>query len=271
MEWRVGKGWQRSVVGLLGLLWLASASTATWSSELPTISIIIDDLGYRLDEGRQVIHLPGPLAYAVIPHTPYGRHLAEEVHAAGKEVMLHAPMQSMEDSPSSDGELLLDMDREEFVTTLMAGLDAVPHAIGINNHQGSLLTRHPGHMAWLMRAMETRGGLFFVDSRTTQQSVAEQLAHEYQIPALRRDVFLDHEANEDFIRSQFQRLIDLAKRRGYAVAIGHPYPETILVLRELLPQLPGMGVKLIPISEQIQLRQPAPKLRLTAVKPEFSD
>lgn len=266
----MGKGMQFGRVLMACMVGLSCLSSNVWAGTLPTISIIIDDLGYRLEEGRQVIQLPGPLAYAVIPHTPFGRHLAEEVHAAGKEVMVHVPMQSMEDSPSSSGELMLDMTEAEFSSTLQAAFDAVPHAIGINNHQGSLLTRHPGHMAWLMQALEQRGGLFFVDSRTSRQSVAEQLAHEYQIPALRRDVFLDHQATDAFIRGQFDRLVDMAKRRGYAVAIGHPYPETIRVLKELLPQLPELGVQLIPISRQIQRHQPKPKLRLTAIKSEVS-
>lgn len=246
---------------LLGLL----ISYGAWARDLPSVSIIIDDLGYRLSEGKQAIQLPGPLAYAVIPFTPHGRQLAELAHHSGKEVMLHAPMQSVEGQAPSKGELEIDMQKQELMAALHAGLDAVPHAIGVNNHQGSLLTRHPGHMAWVMTAMRGRGGLFFVDSRTTKLSVAEQVAQEYGVPVLRRDVFLDHQANEDYIRGQVDQLIRVAQYRGYAVAIGHPYPETLKVLHEVLPHLTERGVRLVPISEQIQQHGSQP-LRLTAVQ-----
>lgn len=248
--------------------WLAGCvllPAMLFAQESPTVSIIIDDLGYRLEEGRQVIQLPGPLTYAVIPFTPHGRELAEQAHAANKEVMLHVPMQSVEIKAPSTGEMLLEMNRSELMATLYAGLDDVPHVIGINNHQGSLLTRHPGHMAWLMAAINARGGLFFVDSRTTRQTVAEQLAREYQVPVLRRDVFLDHDPDEAVIRAQFLQLVERAKRHGYAVGIGHPYPETIRMLEQLLPQLSGMGVTLVPISEQVRRHTPR-SLRLTQVR-----
>jgi len=119
-------------------------------------------------------------------------------------------------------------------------------------------------MAWLMEAVRAHGGLFFIDSRTTQLSVAEQLAREYQVPVLRRDVFLDHHPNESSIRGQFEQLIERAKRQGYAVGIGHPYPETIKVLNELLPQLAARGVMMLPISQQVQRHSRVlPQLHLT--------
>ena len=246
------------------LLVLGLSPFSVWAQSTPTISIIIDDLGYRLAEGRQVIDLPGPLAYAVIPFTPHGKVLAEAAHQAGKEVMLHLPMQSVEGEAASAGALMLDMEHQELEATLQASLDDIPHAIGLNNHQGSLLTRHPGHIAWVMAAVQARGDLFFIDSRTSRQSVAEQVAREHQEPTLRRHVFLDHLPNEAFIRSQFEKLIERAMRHGYAVGIGHPYPETIKVLSELLPQLTARGVTLLPISKQVRQHSPVqPVLRLT--------
>ncbi len=133
----------------------------------PAISIIIDDIGARLRADRRAIDLPGPVAFAFLPHTPHGPALAELAHAQGKEVLLHMPMQAIEDGPLGPGAVTLHMDRTEFVDAVRRALATVPHVSGVNNHMGSLLTRHPGHMTWLMQELKARGNLFFVDSRTS--------------------------------------------------------------------------------------------------------
>jgi polysaccharide deacetylase 2 family uncharacterized protein YibQ len=126
--------------------------------------------------------------------------------------------------------------------------------MGMNNHQGSLLTRHPGHMTWVMKAMR-EGGYFFVDSRTSSKSVAEAIAHEQGVPVVKRDVFLDHEVDVQSIKFEFNRLIQIAKRKGHAVGIGHPHSETLAVLREMLPTLEALDIALVPISYQINGQQ----------------
>jgi polysaccharide deacetylase 2 family uncharacterized protein YibQ len=105
-------------------------------------------------------------------------------------------------------------------------LNSVPHIKGINNHMGSLLTRHPSHMTWLMELIQFTD-LFFIDNRTTTETVAETIADEFHIPNARRNVFLDHELNRSAIKYHFRRLINLAKRDGYAIGIGHPFTETL--------------------------------------------
>lgn len=217
-----------------------------------TISIIIDDIGYRLKEGEEVINLEGALTYAVLPHTPHTRFLANLANKQGKEVMVHLPMQAEIETSEEQGLLTLDMTHAEFVEAFNKSIIDVPHAIGVNNHQGSLLTRHPGHMAWVMTEIKKTGNLFFIDSRTSRQSVAEMVAREHHVPVLHRDIFLDHDKNKESIRTQFKQLIRLAKKRGSAIGIGHPYPETLEVLREMLPQLNDMGVNLIPVSAQFK-------------------
>src|SRR5690606_32302890 len=115
-------------------------------------------------------------------------------------------------------------------------LASVPHARGVNNHMGSLITRHPGHMTWLMQSL-ARDGLFFVDSYTHPQSVALEMAREGGIPTARRDVFLDHVPEPEAIAFQFRRLVSRAKRNGQAIGIGHPSPETLEFLQAALPVL----------------------------------
>ena len=139
----------------------------------PRIAIIIDDLGYERQAGERAISLPGPLAYAILPDTPRATYLAEAAHADGKEVLLHLPLQAERDHEYREpGTLLLDMSHRQFSRTFAGSFESIPHAIGVNNHRGSLLTRHPGHMAWLMEEIEKQRNLFFVDSYTTASSVA---------------------------------------------------------------------------------------------------
>lgn len=196
----------------------------------PRIAIIIDDLGYGWAAGVRSIGLPGPVACAVLPGTPHGARLAELAHRAGKQVLLHLPMQSLEDLEPDAHMLHLDTTRRQLALRVAADLADVPHAAGINNHRGSLLTRHPGHMGWLMEELAGRRDLYFIDSYTTAASVALGIAREKGIPATRRDVFLDPDRSPGTVRREFERLIALARRHGSALGIGHPYPETLALL-----------------------------------------
>jgi len=136
---------------------------------------VIDDLGYRLDAGQRAIDLPGPISFAVLPGTPRARALAVHAHENGKEVLLHLPLQATpNDSIHDPLSLNLDMNRREFSDTFEQALISVPFAIGVNSHRGSMLTRHPGHMQWLMDEIQARDNLFFIDSYTTHESVALQ-------------------------------------------------------------------------------------------------
>ncbi|MGA7801730.1 MAG: divergent polysaccharide deacetylase family protein, partial [Gammaproteobacteria bacterium] len=255
--------WQRTVL-LLAAMAAGSIAAATAPPEpskrpvqqqrTPVISIIIDDLGYRLDTGEQATRLPGPVACAILPRSPHAGVLARLAHQHGKEVILHLPMQSEDYGRLDPGGLTLHMTRREFLHTLAQDLADVPYVSGVNNHMGSLLTQHPGDMAWLMRALARRG-LFFVDSRTTRRTVAEQVALETGLPTTRRNVFLDDSRDPDAIRAQFFRLLVLARRDGSAVAIGHPYPHTMAVLQRELPQLQLYGVRLVPVRRLIALQQ----------------
>ncbi|MCC5862421.1 MAG: divergent polysaccharide deacetylase family protein [Gammaproteobacteria bacterium] len=216
----------------------------------PRIALIIDDLGHALEAGQRVVRLPARVTGAVLPHTPHAARLAEAVQAAGHEVMLHLPMQpAVPGVPIGPGGIYLDTQRAELRETLDAALASVPHVVGVNNHMGSGVTRHPGLMLWLMEELADRQPLYWVDSRTTAETVAEQKAHALRVPALRRDVFLDHEATPEGVARQFARLQLLARARGSAVGIGHPYPVTLAFLEQALPQLARAGFDLVTPTE----------------------
>lgn len=224
------------------------------------IGIIIDDLGNLSQRDARAIRLPGAVTLSFLPQTPHARELALLAHRLNKEVMLHLPMESMEHDPLGPGGLTLDMSAIQLAQQVQLDLDSIPYAVGINNHMGSLLTQHPGHMLWLMLELRKHKDLYFVDSYTTKTSIAQQLANENWIPNLRRDVFLDHDRNPDTIRFQFRRLIRKAKQNGTALAIGHPFPETMAILEQELPKLKQQGIALLPVSQLVHQTLEASKL-----------
>ena len=231
------------------LLALASQSAAEMA---PRIAIIIDDLGYQLAAGKRAIALPGPVVCAILPGTPRAESLAVSAHNKGKEVLLHLPLQSVGHyGPFEPDAITLDMSREAFSATFSSAIESVPFAVGVNNHRGSLLTRHPGHMQWLMEDIQATDALFFVDSRTTHESVALQIAMEAGVPAIKRDVFLDSDPDPEMVAKEFERLKELARKRGLAVAIGHPYPATLELLEREIPRLVEDGIQLVPLRELI--------------------
>ena len=231
---------------------LVALSAPLAAGQIPRIAIIIDDLGYQLLAGERTIALPGPVACAILPGAPRARYLANVANAQGKEVLLHLPMQAVGPETSVEAtRMTLDMSRSSFAATFDAAFDSVPHAIGINNHRGSLLTRHPGHMQWLMEELLQHEGLFFVDSFTTAQSVALQIATELGVHATRRDVFLDPDKTSLTLQREFERLKSVARKRGRAIAIGHPYELTLALLERELPRLAEQGFDLVPVSELV--------------------
>ncbi len=242
---------------LLACLLLPVLPAAAADDSVPAatarIALIIDDLGNQLLQGRQAVALPGPVACSFLPHAPHTRSLARLADAGNKEIMLHLPMQAVSRSASEPGELTLDMTRQQLTDTLQRHLAAVPHVSGINNHQGSLLTRHPGHMAWLMQGISRHGPLFFVDSRTTTATVALQMANEYGVPGIERNVFLDNVRDPAAVMRQFRRLLASARANGTALGIGHPYPETLAVLKRELPRLADYNVQLVPVRRLIEI------------------
>lgn len=215
-------------------------------------SIIIDDVGNNLKNGQDIINLPVALTISILPKTSYAKELARLAVKNHKEVMLHLPMQSVEHHKHSPGTLDLHMTKHEFNQQLRLNLNSVPYVSGVNNHMGSLLTRHPGHMRWLMNELSHRGGLYFIDSRTTSKSIAEKIAREYNIPSLSRDFFLDPDNKENTLRQQFDRFINKINQRGYAIAIAHPYPKTIKFLQNHLKELNEQGITILPVSKLVR-------------------
>ena len=173
--------------------------------------------------------------------------------AKGREIMLHLPMEPIE-YPGVDpgpGALLAAMGADELLRVLEKNLASVPHAKGVNNHMGSRLTANSEQMYQVFTVLKRRG-LFFVDSRTTENSVCRPSARLFQIPFAQRDVFLDHYPEPDFIRRQIRQLIRIARRKGSAVGIAHPGSATYRILKEELPALQKQ-VEIVPASSLVRV------------------
>ena len=247
---------------LLGALLLSLSCTA--GAKAPAVSIIIDDLGYRLAEGRSAVELPGPVACAMLPESPFTPQLANLAQQRGKEVLLHLPLQP----GAGRGHPLTILDSaspEQREALLQRALSAVPQAVGVNNHQGSRLTSEREPMRWLMQALRDRGGLYFVDSRTSAATQAENEAWQQDIPTTRRQVFLDNTRGAAAVRKEWQRLLALARKNGSALAIGHPYPETLALLKSELPRLQAQGIRLVAPSALIREQGTTRSLRVAAM------
>jgi len=148
------------------------------------------------------------------------------------------------------GALLAAMPSDEMREQLLANLDVVPGAVGVNNHMGSRLTTDGRAMKVLMGVLKERG-LFFLDSKTSPRSLAFDTAYHFNIPAAKRDIFLDAYDDRDFIRGQIRKLVEAAGRRGTAIGIGHPYASTLEVLDEMKSEILASGIEWVPLSELV--------------------
>lgn len=232
--------------------------------DLPVIALLIDDMGEHRAAGLRAIDLPGAVTFSFLPYRTHVRELAQRARDRDREILLHLPMEALDRRALGAGAITARMSEQELVDTLRDALAAVPHASGINNHMGSLLTRNPVHMQWLMREIGSIGNLYFVDSRTTPESVAAAVAAQFGVPNLERDVFLDNTPTRPAIAAQFERLVARAKQRGVALGIGHPYQETLAVLERELPRLTDHGVRLVPVSDLIKRQRLEPPVRMAA-------
>ncbi|TVP91418.1 MAG: divergent polysaccharide deacetylase family protein [Pseudomonadaceae bacterium] len=237
--------------GTLPLLPEPDASDAALASappDGPVMAIVIDDLGHSYTEGRRIIALPGPVALAILPQTPFAEQLAREASQAGQTVMLHQPMENGAGLPIGPGGLYQQTQREDYATILRDNLAELPGVAGINNHMGSLLTADREAMDAVMAVLQ-RKQLFFLDSRTTAATEAAFAAAAAGVPHASRQVFLDHVRDAEAIARSFAVALEMAREEGQVIVIGHPYRETLAFLEQVLPGLAEReGVVLVPVT-----------------------
>jgi polysaccharide deacetylase 2 family uncharacterized protein YibQ len=187
----------------------------------------------------------------VLPNHPRSVEIAHEANRRGYQVMLHLPMRAVGDERPEAQELRPGMSAGEVGTLVENLLQAVPDVAGVNNHQGSQSTADAALMEELMPVLREHN-LFYVDSRTTAATVAYDTAQRFGVRSGFRNVpFLDDVAEVGAVRKQLQLALRDARKKGDAIAIGHPHPATLQALREVLPEAKSQGVRLVFVSEVV--------------------
>lgn len=212
------------------------------------LTIVIDDMGASLTQARELLAVRAPVVFSILPYTEHAREVAELAHAAGREVLVHLPMEPMKlrISPGRDA-LLVGMDAATISRLTRINLASVPHAVGVNNHMGSRFTQHAELVRPALEEIQAQG-LFVLDSLTHERSRLAQVSRDMGIPTYRRDVFLDVVRDATTILHQIRKAEHLALQHGQAIAIGHPYPETFEALRRW-EAAPRPGVTTVRLSE----------------------
>lgn len=221
----------------------------------PAIAVVIDDMGVDRRRSARIVALPGPLTLAWLP---YARDLPGQTAAArsaGHELMVHLPMEPLGGADPGPNAMLTGLAPDELNRRLADSLSAFDGFVGVNNHMGSRFTQDRDGMRLVLAELERRG-LLFLDSRTSGKSVGYSLARDLKMPAAGRDVFLDHDMSPAAVRASLEKVEQVARRQGYAVAIGHPHDVTAAALAEWLPGLEAKGLVLVPISALVRPRPP---------------
>ena len=219
----------------------------------PLIAIVIDDVGLDRPRSRRAWELPGPLTMSFLPYAKDLREQAKAARARGHELMLHLPMEPNGRNDPGPNALLVSSTDAELRQRTNAALDSFDGYVGANNHMGSRFTAFRPGMETVMRQFKSRG-VMFLDSRTTAQSVGDQTAQEMGVPSIVRHVFLDDEETLDAVRRKLAETEAVARRQGFAVAIGHPHDVTLQALAEWLPTVQGKGLALAPSSAVLRKR-----------------
>lgn len=217
----------------------------------PRIALIVDDAGYDIERVLELLYLQRPMTISVLPQLKYSRHVAEVAHQMGYEVIMHLPMESGEVLRRSPGFISPEMSEKELCRILNRNFESIPHVIGVNNHQGSKMTRDVEAMSRVMQYLAKRD-LYFIDSRTTTDSVAYETAKNFGLRAAENEFFLDNEKDIDYIVGRIEILMEEAEEKGSVISICHVRPTTIQALRQMFPIIEERGIELVFASQLVE-------------------
>ncbi|MDP7638477.1 MAG: divergent polysaccharide deacetylase family protein [Candidatus Hydrogenedentes bacterium] len=219
--------------------------------DAPKLAILVDDGGHSASIAEALLAMDPVLTLAILPYTPHGEATAKRAAELDFEILLHMPMDNLDESKVHEGQLKTGMAEDEMLRFTEAALAQVPGAVGINNHEGTKFIADGKPKALFIDIIKNRD-LFFIDSRTVVDTKAYDMAAAFGVPASERDLFLEHDKRVDLIRRRFDEVLSIACAKGQAIAICHFRPNTVTVLQESLPQLEEQGIRLVHASELIQ-------------------
>lgn len=211
------------------------------------VALVIDDLGRSLTDLETLGKLGVPLSYSVLPFETLTPQVVGALRQRGEEILCHLPMEPANGANPGPGALRRAMSEAQLVQATREALAAVPGAVGVNHHMGSSFSTDPDAMSTVLELLGDRQ-LFYLDSRTSPDSVGYRIARRLGVAAAERQVFLDSDPAPAAIHHQFARLLALARSRGAAIAIGHPYPSTLATLAKEVPEARALGYEFVPVS-----------------------
>ena len=215
----------------------------------PKIAIVIDDLGYQTEIAERIINLDFPVTISILPFLPYTHTIARMAKENDVTTLLHLPMEPHDSNVNpGKGAIYSTMNEEEIRNKMIAVFRELPDVDGINNHMGSKVTENDEIMKIVLDEIQKREK-YFIDSMTSSDSVGYKLSKKMGIRTSYRSVFLDNEQDMDYIRQQIQLLKKYAYKNGTAIAIGHPYCNTIDILIEAGLELQAEGIKIVKLDE----------------------
>lgn len=210
--------------------------------------LILDDAGYSLWELEPFLELDVPLTVSVLPHLQFSFEAAEATYRAGHDVMLHMPMQALGRGDPGPGAIEVTHQRDEIALLVQDALDSVPHVVAANNHMGSAVTEQLHSMQTIIDVLHEQG-VFFLDSRTTAQTVVAEAGDTLGIQTIERHIFVDHYRDTESMRNALLAGIERARSQGYAVLIGHVQTRELpQLIREAAEFAETQGVAFRPIS-----------------------
>jgi polysaccharide deacetylase 2 family uncharacterized protein YibQ len=217
------------------------------------VAIVIDDLGGEEHISEELLHWDLPITLSILPFTPRAKTLALEAHRKGREVILHLPMEphGYPKIRPGEGVLLQEMDEETLLHQLSKDIEAVPYIKGVSSHMGSQLTEDPEKMEIILSELKRRG-LYFLDSRTTPQTVGIKIARSLGLKAAERTIFLDNSSGAGDIKQKLEELTQLSLATGKGIGIGHPHSSTIKSIKEMIPKMKERGIDIVPLSSMVE-------------------
>jgi polysaccharide deacetylase 2 family uncharacterized protein YibQ len=220
--------------------------------KLPKVAFIIDDIGYDTSLARSFLNLKIPVCLSILPYAPYSMKIAVETVNKGGELLLHLPMEP-KNYPEMDpgkGALMVNMDRETIQGMVKEQIEKFPGLKGVNHHMGSLFSENYIKMKDVLDEVK-KYDLYYVDSRTTDRTVAYKVAKELGVPAAEKKWFIDNDLSEKALKYQMDRLLGVARYSGSAIGIGHPHPETLKILKKYTENL-NENYEVVPVSELVE-------------------
>lgn len=234
--------------------WRQNAVISATEPQAPMIAIVIDDMGVNRRGAEQALKLPAPITLSFLPYAQGVAGFVKTARASGHEILVHVPMEPKGAADPGPHALRVGQTADEIRANLIWDLGRFDGYVGVNNHMGSKFTADAEAMRPVMEELKTRG-LMFLDSRTGPDTQAANIARAVGVPVLSRDVFLDNDDEGAKVEAQFSRLERLARKKGAAIAIGHPHPETLAILEKWIPEAKARGFILVPLTAILKHHQ----------------